>query len=120
MREFLINFYKLGIVYFLMNKRYNKLVRDKIPEIIKSKGKHPVIHTASNEEYLISLNKKLLEEVSEYKKSEKPEELADLMEVIYAIGAVLGVSEKELDEIRANKARVRGKFLDKIILEKIE
>lgn len=103
-----------------MAEEYYKLVRDKIPEIIRREGKNPIIHTASDIEYLEGLNSKLLEETFEYQKSGKPEELADLMEIIYTIADVLGVSEKEMNEIRTRKAEARGKFLERVILERIE
>jgi predicted house-cleaning noncanonical NTP pyrophosphatase (MazG superfamily) len=62
-----------------------KLVRDKIPQIIRSKGLEPVIYTASTEEYSARLRDKLQEEVDEFIVSDSdPEELADILEVLYA------------------------------------
>ncbi len=66
--------------------KYEKLVRDKIPEIIKSKGKKPLIHTANDEEYFDKLKNKLKEEVEEFAVSEDIEELADN---VFYIGAEL-------------------------------
>ena len=66
-------------------KEYNKLVRDKIPEIVISKNCKPVTRILSDEEYILELNKKLLEEVNEYLESNNVEELADVEEVILAI-----------------------------------
>ena len=65
--------------------KYGKLVRDRIPDITRAKGRHPKTHVAGDEEYWEKLLKKLDEEVSEYKKSGDPEELADVLEVIKAI-----------------------------------
>ena len=58
-----------------------KLVRDKIPEIIKNDGKTPIIEILSNEEYLLELDKKLNEEVAEYQADKSIEEMADILEV---------------------------------------
>jgi predicted house-cleaning noncanonical NTP pyrophosphatase (MazG superfamily) len=65
--------------------KYNKLVRDKIPEIIKRKGKKPIIHVANKKEYWQALKQKLKEEVEEFLKTPNKEELADILEIIYAI-----------------------------------
>ena len=97
--------------------KYNKLVRDKIPEIIKSTGKIPLTHIASDEEYFLKLKEKLQEEVDEFLKDDNPEELADILEVVYAISEFKKTSKEELESIRKNKAEKRGTFKGKIILE---
>ena len=84
---------------------YNKLVRDKIPDIITASGKHPVTRVLSNEEYLAELDKKLIEEGNEYQADKSLEELADMLEVIYAI---------------AKKAAERGRFVHKLFLECVD
>jgi predicted house-cleaning noncanonical NTP pyrophosphatase (MazG superfamily) len=100
-----------------MIKTYNKLVRDKIPEIIREKGDKPSSHTALDAEYKTKLNEKLKEEVEEYLESETSEELADVLEIIYAIYQLKGLDEKELEKIRKRKAGEKGRFDKKIILE---
>lgn len=97
---------------------HNKLVRDKIPEIIKSKGVVPKVHTASEEEYREKLREKLLEEVQEYLEEPSTEELGDILEVVYALSLLDGVSREELEKVREKKALERGGFEQKIILER--
>lgn len=100
-----------------MTKKYNKLVRDKIPEIIKSKGDSPVTHVATPEEYDEKIRTKLQEEIDEFLESNNPEELADILEVIYALGGRLGIDKNALEQLRQRKADERGGFEDGIILE---
>ena len=95
---------------------YNKLVRDRIPEIIESKGGTCQTRILSDEEYAQKLDQKLGEELAEYLDSHSPEELADLLEVIYACAALQSLSAADLERIRADKADKRGGFGEKILL----
>ena len=97
-------------------KQDNKAIRDKIPEIIKASGNNCKIRKLSDNEFLIEMEKKLNEEVNEYTESKDVEELADLLEVIYRISELRGVSSDELDEIRKEKAEKRGKFDSNLFL----
>ena len=101
-------------------KIYNKLVRDKIPEIINSDGRVAVTRKLNDIEYLNELNKKLQEEVSEYLEDNNVEELADIVEVIYGILDFKNVSIEEFEIIRKNKVNKRGAFNKKIFLEKVD
>ncbi len=103
-----------------MRAVHNKLVRDKIPEIIDNAGKTPVTHILSDEEYISELDKKLNEECSEYQADKNIEELADILEVMYAIAEARGWSVSELEAVRRDKAEKRGGFKDKIYLEYVE
>ena len=103
-----------------MKKVYNKLVRDKIPEIIEKSGNKCVIATLSDEEYAKMLDEKLLEEVAEYNVDKNAEELADILEVICAIAKNKGILEEDLKEIRAQKQHKRGGFDKKILLKEVE
>ena len=98
---------------------YNKLVRDKIPEIIETSGKRCEIEILSDEEYLQMLDKKLDEELAEYHQEQNIEELADLLEVIYAATKARGYSIEDLEKVRAEKAKKRGGFDKKILLKKV-
>ena len=98
---------------------YNKLVRDKIPEIIEKDGKTCTYSVLSDEEYLKKLDEKLGEELAEYQESKSLEELADLLEVMRAVAAARGSSMEEVEKIRQEKARKRGGFEKKILLEKV-
>lgn len=96
--------------------QFNKIVRDKIPEIIKSNGDIPITRVLSNEEFLRELDKKLDKEVKEYQESKEIEELADILEVIYAISESKGYSREEFFDIYQRKHNERGGFSKKIFL----
>lgn len=101
-------------------KVYNKLVRDKIPEIIAGdNGKTCVIRIMEDDEYLETLNTKMQEELKEYLESGDVEELADLEEVLRAILDVKGVPYEEFEKIRNTKVEKRGAFKEKIFLESV-
>ena len=102
-----------------MIKTYNKLVRDRIPEIIEASGKTCVTEILSDEDYLRMVDAKLDEELAEYHKDQNIEELADLMEVIYAAAAARGYSAEQLEQIRAEKAEKRGAFCSRILLTEV-
>ena len=95
---------------------YHKLVRDLIPEIIESSGKTCVVTTLSDEEYLRMIDEKLNEELTEYYADGNIEELADLIEVIYAAAKARGYTIGDLEAIRVNKVQQRGAFDKKILL----
>lgn len=98
---------------------YNKLVRDRIPEIIASDGKTCVCETLSDEDYLRLLDAKLTEELSEYQESRSLEELADLLEVLRAVAKARGWTWEELEQARQDKAAKRGGFEKKIVLKEV-
>lgn len=101
-------------------KLYNKLVRDKIPEIIAGdNGKTCVTRIMEDDEYLKALNTKMQEELKEYLESGEVEELADLEEVLRAILDVKKVSYEEFEKIRKAKVNKRGAFKKKIFLESV-
>ncbi len=97
--------------------KYNKLVRDAIPEIIKKKGGTPVTHIAGEVEYWQKLKGKFVEEFEEFKQAENIEELADILEVIDAIIEYKKFDRKEIKKVQEKKAAERGKFKKRIILE---
>ncbi|MEG2139091.1 MAG: nucleoside triphosphate pyrophosphohydrolase, partial [Oscillospiraceae bacterium] len=100
-------------------KTYHKLVRDRIPEIIEASGKTCVTEILSDEAYLKMLDKKLDEELAEYRKDQNVEELADLLEVIRACAVARGYSVEELEQVRTDKAAKRGGFEKKILLREV-
>jgi predicted house-cleaning noncanonical NTP pyrophosphatase (MazG superfamily) len=103
-----------------MNKKvYNKLVRDKIPEIIQADGKKLKSRILNDEEHLEALLKKFEEELAELREARNIEELADVHEVLLALADALGISHSELEKVRADKAAKRGGFQQKIFLEEV-
>jgi predicted house-cleaning noncanonical NTP pyrophosphatase (MazG superfamily) len=109
----------MKLVMEAMIKKYNKLVRDRIPEIIESSGRTCVTEILSDEAYLKMLDAKLDEELAEYHADQNIEELADLMEVIRACAVARGYSVEELEQLRAEKAAERGGFEKKILLKEV-
>jgi predicted house-cleaning noncanonical NTP pyrophosphatase (MazG superfamily) len=103
---------------------YNKLVRDRIPEIIESTGKIFTTRILNSHEYITELKKKSYEELEEYIRTDNHEdgieELADLLELIYALAETHGASIEKVEEVRKLKADKRGGFKEKIFLIKVE
>ena len=100
----------------------NKLVRDNIPDIIEKNNEIAFTKVLSDDDYLIGLNKKLLEECNEVinakNKEERLEELADLLEVMKAIAKLDNYSLDNINEVAKEKALKRGAFDKKIYLIK--
>lgn len=105
-----------------MEEKYNKLVRDKIPEIIKINGEEPITRILTEEEYKKALEKKLLEECYEVLESQakkRLEELADLLEVMKYLSQLENSSIEEVTKIGLEKNEKRGSFKNRIFLEKV-
>lgn len=95
---------------------YYKLVRDRIPEILKKKGINPINHTAKDEEeFEYMLLAKLREETNEFIEAPCLEEMADIMEVIYTILKQKNMDFADVERVRRKKAKERGGFRDRII-----
>lgn len=99
---------------------YNKLIRNKIPQIIKSNGKIPTTRILPKDEYIKELCKKTQEELTEYieakTKPDKLEELSDLLELINPLFKHEGTTIEEINNIRKKKAEERGGFSDRVFL----
>lgn len=99
--------------------KYNKLIRDKIPEIIEAKGSKAVIEILDNASFKKYLDTKLAEELKEYQESDSVEELADLVEIIYALLEYKGISMEQFEKIRIAKAEDRGMFKKRLLLKEV-
>jgi len=103
---------------------YNKLVRDKIPQIIEQSGKQFTTSILSEEDYISELKKKSFEELEEYvnttNNEDSLEELADLLEIIHALAVCHGSSIYEVERIRKEKAEKRGGFQERIFLIEVK
>lgn len=99
---------------------YHKLVRDRIPEIIKRSGKTASVRILPESEYLVAITQKLNEEVAEYLESGEIEELADILEVLHALIAARGTTWEEIETLRSKKKEERGGFDQKIELISVE
>ena len=102
-----------------MTRKYNKLVRDRIPEIIEASGRICVTEILSDEDYLLMVDAKIDEELAEYHADQSIEELADLLEVIRACAVARGYTLEELERVREEKAAKRGGFAKKILLKEV-
>ncbi|MDN4525951.1 nucleoside triphosphate pyrophosphohydrolase [Fictibacillus fluitans] len=103
---------------------YNKLVRDKIPEVIAKTGKSFNTTLLEKDAYIKELKKKCYEELDEYASAESDvhaiEELADLLELMHALSKVHGADISEVDRVRQEKAEKRGGFEKRIFLVNVE
>lgn len=90
--------------------QYDKLVRDKIPDVIRQAGKLPVTDTLAPEAMAAALDRKLMEEVHEYLESSSVEEMADILEVLHGIAFHKGISWEEVESARIRKRNERGGF----------
>lgn len=96
--------------------RPEKLVRDRIPEIIRDAGETPETRVADAEEHTALLHAKLYEEAGEYVAGGDPAELADLLEVVYALASLHGITPAALEELRSAKSAERGGFSHRLVL----
>ena len=101
-------------------KIYNKLVRDKIVDIIEGEGRKVNYIILDDKDYRKELNKKLQEEVKEHLEDNNVEELADIVEVIYGILNSMNVSIEDFEKVRMDKKEKRGAFEKRIYLEETE
>jgi predicted house-cleaning noncanonical NTP pyrophosphatase (MazG superfamily) len=103
---------------------YNKLVRDKIPQVIENSGLQFETRILSEEDYKIEVTKKLVEELREFEEAENSkdavEELADILELIHAAAEINGSSFEEVEKVRVKKAENRGGFKERIFLIEVE
>jgi predicted house-cleaning noncanonical NTP pyrophosphatase (MazG superfamily) len=97
-------------------KVYDKLIRDKIPEVLESLNKNYAVKIVEGEELLPYLKAKLFEETGEFSKEPSVEELADILEVIEALAVSLGSNLTEVLEAKAKKQAERGGFTKGLIL----
>lgn len=100
-------------------KFYNKLIRDNIPQIIENDGFEYDVEKLQSNDYRIKLNEKLNEELEEYYQNEEISELADIVEVVYAILAFKGVSIQEFEKLRLGKKEKNGGFDKRLLLKSV-
>ena len=103
-----------------MKKRYGKLIRDRIPEIMEDAGVTFEVRTLDAEEYTAALRAKLVEEAEEAAHADRRElakELADVMEVVQALALWEGVDLRDVEKIRRQRAAERGAFKQRLFLE---
>ena len=99
---------------------YNKLIRDNNVKLMEDKGRKVTYEILDDKRYGQELDKKLQEEVSEYLADYSVEEMADVMEVIYAMLDFRGITMEEVEKVRLNKRNLKGAFKNKIFLKAVE
>ena len=95
-------------------------MRDNIPDIIKKRGQHPVTRILDDKEYIEQLFEKLIEEIDEFDEDRNAKELADIFDVLSALGHALNINGDQLKKARTKKAAVHGTFKKRLFLEKVE
>ena len=103
-------------------KHYNKLVRDKIPLIIEENGDAFETEILGQKEYEEKLNEKLKEELVEFYSATPEEvvgEIADVLEVLFAIAEMKGITNEEIEYERLRKKEERGGFKERILLKHV-
>jgi len=102
-------------------KKYNKLIRDKIPEILDKKGITYTVHQAASDgEYLARLIAKLQEEIDEFSRDANEEEMADILEVLESIFEARSFSKSDVEDVRLKKLAERGGFKKRLIPDQTE
>lgn len=101
-------------------REYNKLVRDRIPEVLQAAGKRYEATQLTESEYLDALGRKLLEEAQEAQDGLEADELADVLEIVLAIAQAKGITAQQLEAIRIRKREERGGFEDQVFLIRAE
>ena len=99
---------------------YNKLIRNNNVKLMEDKGCKVTYEILDDKRYGQELDKKLQEEVSEYLADYSVEEMADVMEVIYAMLDFRGITMEEVEKVRLNKRNLKGAFKNKIFLKDVE
>ncbi len=103
-----------------MKMSYNKLVRDKIPQLIEESGRKQTSRILGEDEYFHALVDKVVEEIEEFRTGGLEEEIADAYEALDCLVKMKGYEPMHIDYIRLIKREARGSFLDKILLEEVE
>ncbi|MFA7659876.1 MAG: nucleoside triphosphate pyrophosphohydrolase [Anaerovoracaceae bacterium] len=103
-----------------MKISYNKLVRDKIPQLIEESGRKQTSRILNEDEYFHALIDKVVEEIEDFRSSGNKEEIADVYEVLDCLTKLKGYEPMNIDYIRLIRREARGSFLDKILLEEVE
>lgn len=103
----------------MASSRDRKLVRDRIPEIIRAAGGEPNVSVLDEAAFLAALREKLIEETGEFLESGDVSELADILEVVYALAQLEGLSTADLEALRLAKRAKRGGFEQRLFLESV-
>ncbi len=103
-----------------MKMTYNKLTRDNIPQMIEESGRKQTSRVMNEKEYEEALINKVIEEIDEYRISNKEEELADIFEVLDCLIELKNYEPMHIDYLQLIKREARGSYKKRILLQEVE
>lgn len=103
-----------------MKIQYNKLVRDRIPELIEESGRKQTSRILNEDEYFQALIDKVVEEIEEFRSTGIEEEIADVYEALDCLVKFKGYEPMHIDYVRLIKREARGSFMNRVLLEEVE
>ena len=104
----------------IMKITYNKLIRDKIPELIEKSGRKHSVKKLEDKEYHDALIEKIIEEIQEFKETDNEEELADIYEALECLVELKDYEPMHIDYLRLNKREAHGSFKERLLLIDVE
>lgn len=103
-----------------LKRTYNKLVRDRIPQLIRESGRNCSSRILNEDEYFDALLDKVVEEIEEYRLSGNEEELADVFEVLDCLVQLKEYEPMHIDYLKLIRREARGSFKERVQLIEVD